>query len=251
MFSARWLRESAIFRGFLMNMTLDAETVDTKSRTRQKRQATESSIIDAFEAVLERDGARSIGVNRVIKEARIGKGLLYKYFGGLPGLVRAWAQRRQIWPDFKSLLKNTDHAEIDARQAMKNMLFAYAQALRDRPVALEILAEELLSPSVLTEAFAQARLDFGKDQLEVFQSVRGLEDPTNRSLMIILAAAATYLAMRARAAPLYMGIHLDTEDGWEEVISSIDKIIEIAGQNDPVAEKQNARGTPFSGSTHQ
>ncbi len=226
-------------------MTLDLNTVETKSGARLKRQATEASIIDAFEIVLEREGARSVGVNRVVKEARIGKGLLYKYFGGLPGLVRAWAQRRQIWPDFKSVLKNNERAEIDPRQAMKDMLFTYANALRDRPVALEILAEELLSPSVLTDAFAQARLDFGKDQMDVFQSVRGLEDPTNRSLMVVLSAAATYLAMRSRAAPDYMGIHLDTDEGWEEITSSIDKIIEIAGQNDPVIANENKADAPL------
>ena len=58
-----------------------------KGRGRIKREATEAQIIAAFGRVVQRNGLRNVGVNEVLKEAGVGKALLYRYFGGLPGLV--------------------------------------------------------------------------------------------------------------------------------------------------------------------
>ena len=57
-----------------------------KGKGRLKREATEAQIVDAFHRVVQREGLRNVRVNAVIKEAGVGKGLLYDYFGGLPGL---------------------------------------------------------------------------------------------------------------------------------------------------------------------
>ena len=63
------------------------------------RPATEAALLDAFEAVLLRDGLRNLSVNAVVEEAGVGKPLLYRYFGDLDGLVRAWGERRGLWAD--------------------------------------------------------------------------------------------------------------------------------------------------------
>lgn len=65
---------------------------------RLKREATEAEIVNAFDRVVRRKGLRNVGVNTVIKEAGIGKALLYRYFGGLPGLVRAWGEKTRSGP---------------------------------------------------------------------------------------------------------------------------------------------------------
>jgi hypothetical protein len=156
-------------------------------------------------------------------------------------LVRAWAQKRRLWPNFEGILEKAENIDIDPVEAMKEMLFTHATTLRDRPVALEILAEELLSPSILTEAFAQTRVEFGKEYFAAFDSIRGLHEPMNRSLIIVLSAAANYLAMRTRSAPNYMGLDLDTEEGWNEILSAMDQIVEKAGQ--PIPERVDSDTT--------
>ena len=69
-----------------------------------KRQATEQRIIKAFEKVLRRDGAEKLGVNAIIKEAGVGKGLLYDYFGGLEGLAEAWVKNTDFVPSMEDIV---------------------------------------------------------------------------------------------------------------------------------------------------
>ena len=86
-------------------MSNQATDDQVKGKGRLKREATEAALIDAFGRVVQRSGLRNVGVNEVIKEAGIGKALLYRYFGGLPGLVKAWGEKNQIWPDLSEFHK--------------------------------------------------------------------------------------------------------------------------------------------------
>ena len=79
-----------------------------KGRGRIKREATEAQIIAAFGRVVQRNGLRNVGVNEVLKEAGVGKALLYRYFGGLPGLVTAWGQKNRLWPQLADLVAQLD-----------------------------------------------------------------------------------------------------------------------------------------------
>ena len=107
------------------------------SRQELKRQATEQKIIDAFETVLHRDGIQQIGVNAIIKEAGVGKGLIYDYFGGLSGLIDAWVARSQLIPDI------ADIAGQDLQQFLQQSIARqigevsvnYASYLRNTPLA--------------------------------------------------------------------------------------------------------------------
>ena len=58
-----------------------------------KRHATEEVILDSFEAVLLEEGARRLTVAAIMERAGYAKPLLYKYFGGIAGLVKAWGRR--------------------------------------------------------------------------------------------------------------------------------------------------------------
>lgn len=68
-----------------------AATDPPPRRTRPRdRAATEERILAAVGQVLARDGFAAGGVNAVAREAGVDKVLICRYFGGLPGLLRAW-----------------------------------------------------------------------------------------------------------------------------------------------------------------
>ena len=68
--------------------------IPTRGRGLSRRQTSERALLDAFEALLERHGPAGLGVNAVLDSARVGKRLLYEYFGDLEGLATAWARER-------------------------------------------------------------------------------------------------------------------------------------------------------------
>jgi len=63
-----------------------------KGKGQLKRAATEALLVDAFGRIVQRHGLRNVGVNEVVKEAGVGKALLYRYFGDFVGLARAWPE---------------------------------------------------------------------------------------------------------------------------------------------------------------
>jgi len=191
------------------------------------RAATEQALLDAFEAVLIRDGIRRLSVNAIVEQAGVGKPLVYRYFDGLPGLVRAWSERRGEWPRAAQRVRRppADAGDAAFRERVAAELVASAEALRDNPVMLELMAEELTARSDLSEAFDSARGALGRPFLRTLLSDGRYRRRRNRAVVTVLYAAVSYLAMRARRSPRFMGMRLDTAEGWK---TAMDMVRELA-----------------------
>jgi AcrR family transcriptional regulator len=195
------------------------------------RQATEDVLLDALESVLLRDGLRNLSVNAVIEAAGVGKPLLYRYFGDLSGLVRAWGERRGLWADLAAQGEPPSRHAIDDRafrEQVTDELVGVAEYLRHHPVSVEFLAEELSANTDFSEAFAAARADSRRPFLRTM-----LADPRylrrdNRRLIVVLYAAVVYLSMRAARSPACMGLRLDTEAGWNDAMAMVRELAELA-----------------------
>jgi len=196
-----------------------------------RRALTEDSLLDAFEVVLVRDGIRRLSVNSLVGEAGVGKPLLYRYFSDLPGLIRAWAERRGFWPRApmdRAARRNDISDDAEFRRSISNELVGNAEYLRSHPVTLELLAEELTADSDISDAFARARNEHGRPFLKTMLTDQRYVRPENRRLIIVLNAALIYLAMRSRRSPNFMGLRLDSEDGWNEAMTMVRDIIECS-----------------------
>ncbi len=205
--------------------TKDSAKNPGKGKGRLKREATEAALIDAFGRVVQRSGLRNVGVNEVIKEAGIGKALLYRYFNGLPGLVAAWGEKKNIWPDlseFHDTPVNRDPR--DAPALLKRLILFHANALREEPLRVEILAEQFMSPSPISEALNEIRKQLGREHLEIFENNPVLSEYSD--LVRILMGAASFLAIRAVKAPWYMGANLGQEQQWDVLMVKIEAMID-------------------------
>lgn len=191
------------------------------------RQRAEEAILDAFERVVARDGFRGLGPTAIMSEAGLGKPLLYRYFGDLPGLIQAWGERRGMWPDdaeyLGSLAKDRDPAE-----QLKSSLDALAAHLYRNPVRLEILAEELTPDTEISPLLRRIRQGQPDSHEHLFPADHPLRRRENFRLNHVLFAALTYFALRSRTAPNLQGIRLDTDEGWDDTLQMIHEIIDDA-----------------------
>ena len=62
----------------------------------RSRAETTEKILEALDRVLTRDGVRGVGINAVAREAGVDKVLIYRYFGGMQELLRAFAEGADI-----------------------------------------------------------------------------------------------------------------------------------------------------------
>lgn len=178
-------------------------------------EATKQRLIQAVLRVLGGSGFAELGVNRVAREAGVDKVLIYRYFDGLDGLVRAAAASADFWPTYEELVG--DLAELEALPAgrlVATVLRRYAKGLQERPLALEILAWETVSRTAHTAAFESVREELS---LRLGALLAGKLQATAvdaPALITLLAAAVNYLCIRRRSIRVFNDVEIGSDAGW-------------------------------------
>jgi len=179
------------------------------------RAATRARLIEAAGKVLARDGFAALGVNRIAVEAGCDKVLIYRYFGGLEGLLRAFGESGDFWPTVEELAGG-DPARLvgpPPGEVLAAVLVNFARALRRRPLTLEIMAFETVTRNELTAILEEVR----ERRSTALVAALGLTPATGPDLLAVtalLSAGISYLAVRARKIRLYGGIEIASEAAW-------------------------------------
>jgi AcrR family transcriptional regulator len=184
-----------------------------KSRDREK---TAEHILAAVGEVLTTRGFRELGINAVARQAGVDKVLIYRYFGGLSGLLQAFAEDGDRWPTAREIAGDTS-ANTDTAGLAEGLL-RFARLLRDRPDTQAILRWELYERNELVDALAAKRERMGRALLA---RIEAPEETDIAALTTIVAAGLTYLVLRAKTADEYNGIALRTEQGWRRLEEAV------------------------------
>lgn len=187
----------------------------TTPRTRD-RAATQERILRAVGEVLAEDGFGGIGINAIARRAGVDKVLIYRYFGGLPELLATWGESGRFWPAIDELLGPEPGAfmALPAAERFARFFDHFIDALRARPLTLEILAAEVLERNELTAILEAQREAWGERAGRLLATEDFRRAPELQELALLLVAGVQYLLVRARKIRVFGGIDLHTDDGW-------------------------------------
>lgn len=189
------------------------------------RQATEKELLAAVGRVLSRD-ITGIGINSVAREAGVDKVLIYRYFEGLDGLLAAFAASTAFWPGPEEILGTgpDDLRAMAVAERWSTGLVRYARALRDRPLAREVLAWELVARNEFTEVLRRRRESWFDDLLRHFPDEGDAIGGNRSSSALVIVSSIHYLLARSRLHPDFNGLDIASEDGWsriEEIVRAL------------------------------
>jgi AcrR family transcriptional regulator len=195
------------------------------ARTRD-RAATEERILAAVGTVLARDGFGAIGVNAIAREAGVDKVLIYRYFGGLPELLRAWGASGRFWPSVHEVLGADPQAFLALPVAERYARFFehFVDALRARPLTIEILAAEIVERNALTAILEAEREQWGEQAERLLGGEAFRRAPHLRGVTLLLVAGVQHLLVRARRIRVFGGLDLHTDEGWQTLKASIRRL---------------------------
>lgn len=198
----------------------------TRSTRSRDRAATEDRILTAVGEVLARDGFAAIGVNAIAKQAGVDKVLIYRYFGGLPELLRTWGASGRFWPRVADLLGDEPRVFLSRPPAERYARFFHhlIDELRARPLTLEVLAAEVLERNELTAILEAEREAWGDEATRVLGGEAFAARPYMRGVTLLLVAGVQYLALRSRKIRIFGGVDLRSDDGWAELKQSVDEV---------------------------
>ncbi|MEO5881660.1 MAG: helix-turn-helix domain-containing protein [Caldimonas sp.] len=193
------------------------------ARPARDREATKARILGAVGVVLARDGFGAVGVNAIAKEAGVDKVLIYRYFGGLPDLLREWGASGRFWPRVADLLGPDPDAfhRLEAPERYARFFAHFIDALRERPLTLEILAAEIVERNALTAILESEREAWGEEASRLLAHREFARRPALRGLTLLLVAGVQYLLVRSRKIRIFGGVELTTDAGWDELKASI------------------------------
>jgi len=191
--------------------------------------ATRKKILKAVERLLARKGFQGVGINAVAREAGVDKVLIYRYFGGLPQLLRSFAQQGDFWPTIGQILGRslTEIGGLTLKDLSTLVLKGYLRELRKRVTTQEILRWELVQRNELTDELAAVREAQGLEILDLLPAAGTSSAPRDLGAVgALLHAGVMYLVLRAKTADTYMGVDLHTEEGWSRIERAIDELVE-------------------------
>ncbi len=187
------------------------------------REATEKRILRAVGKILAEKGFRGFGINAVARQARVDKVLIYRYFGGLPELLRAYAKAGSYWPTVEEVAgDDPDRLRgMPVPEAVAVLLCNFARAIRKRPVTLEILAWDSIERNEMARVLEKVRRDFTKSLYREYVGGWGRGGGGEAAVVTLLAAAINYLAVRSRKVGRFGYVNIESENGWDRMESAI------------------------------
>lgn len=199
-------------------------TADPDVRGRD-RGRTEAAILTAAREVLAEAGFQGFGVNAVARRAGCDKQLIYRYFGGLEGLIDAIGAELAGWLD-GSLGAPDEAAPGNYGEMAELLILRFLDALRGNPLVQKIAAWEIADPSPLVARLTRAR---GLAMAHWMQRTRGdLAPPEGLdapALNILLIASVQQLVLAGASAGAFAGVPLSTEADWDRVRAAVVALI--------------------------
>jgi AcrR family transcriptional regulator len=198
---------------------------------------TKMRIVAAVGRQLARAGFRELGVNSIAKEAGVDKVLIYRYFGGLPELLKAYADEGDYWPTSAELIG--DPTTVKAESVADWLVYILTKvqaAIRDRPITLEILRWELVDRNELTHQFAAIRTKVAIECLTfINQQCPFPPELDVQALSAFILSGIIYITLRIDTNPSYLGMDFSTEEAWNNinklVVSIIYQATNVQGQS--------------------
>lgn len=193
-------------------------SVSTATPKARDRQRTIDGLLKAAKDVLVADGFQGFGVNAVARAAGCDKQLIYRYFGGLDGLVDAIG--KDLARVFEETIAQGDPIAEGENYAglVEHLVLALMESFRSSELLMRIAAWENADPTPLTRRLGDARgMALGRWIERVRGGRRpppGVDAPMQNALLI---AAVQQIALSARATGSFGGVSLATEEDWERV----------------------------------
>lgn len=188
-------------------------------RTRD-RDGTEARILAGAMAIVARDGFGALGVNTVAREAGVDKQLIYRYFGGLDGLLERLGQDLRLWlgDPATAAIGGSGYGEVIGAQIVQHLAALRASEMVQAALSWE-LVERGDAVARLGEAKNQAiREWFGNVRAAAGEPPPGIDAPAVNAILI---AAVHHLVLRARTAGEFAGLDLKAPETWARIEQAI------------------------------
>lgn len=186
------------------------------------REATEKRLLETVGQMIAEEGFEKIGINAVASQSGVSKILIYRYFGSVEGLMAAYIRQHDFWLNFP--LEFPARENINA--FVKDIFRRQIELLRRNPTLKRLYRWELSCDNEMIRQLREQREKVGITLIERICELTGQRQEEIAALASLLSASITYLVMLEEYCPVYNGIPLNDDSGWEQIKEGIGNLID-------------------------
>ena len=191
------------------------------------RETTEQKILDAVGSMIETDGFEALGINAVAQKAGVSKMLIYRYFGGLDQLIAKYILQHDYWVNTELPL----HDISGVGACLKQMFREQIATLRSDMVLKRLHRWELTADNEVVRLLRERRETNGCELVRVVSRLTKSPCAEVAAMATLLSAAISYLTLIEEQNKVYNGIDLCSDEGWQQLATGIDQIIDLWVKN--------------------
>jgi AcrR family transcriptional regulator len=196
-----------------------ATQVKVKKRDRER---TKGKILKAVGEVIEQYGTDKVGVNLIARTAGVNKVLIYRYFGGVDGLMEQYVKTGEYTST--TSLEYIDNfvspAPEDRGRVWAEVFLTFMRDLRARKATRDLLRWEIgAGRSALTDARDEVAVRW-MEKIGPIQTC-----PDTNALLALVLGGVYYATLAADYRPKLGDIDLQTEEGWERIERALESIL--------------------------
>ena len=198
----------------------------TEKQIKNKAQ-TKTRILEAVEFILSEEGYRGLGINNIAKQAGVGKALIYRYFGGIEGVIEAYGETDAFWPSAREIrgMSREEFSALSLRNRCKYIFRNFRSALEKRPNTVAIYAWEMAEKNDAVQSLiaerTQRSLDVVKEMLGQHQKEYSEYD---YEIIALLSAALLHLTIREHMGSPFAGFDLKESRTWDRIEGALDTL---------------------------
>jgi AcrR family transcriptional regulator len=202
---------------------MDIVIMEKDEKVRRNRAKTTQRIVEALEEVIAERGIEGVGVNRIAEKANVSKVLIYRYFGGIEGLLEYYVKMGKLFPVFTPAildqirpLHDSDIARIWYRQVIQTYRY-----FRTFKAAREVLKASVIENDPIAETTARAQDEEMTRLVSQLSFVKGAD---TQAISAVILGAMTYLTIMAQNDRTMISIDLRSEEGWQRIENAVKAI---------------------------
>lgn len=186
------------------------------------RAATERRILDAAQSILTEKGSSGFGINAVARAAGVDKQLIYRYYGGLDGLLGALGERLALWWQDRLLDGAPETPPESYGDLIELLALRLVHIMRTEPLALQGALWELSESSdpVLSLTASRGRA-LGAWMARARGDLRPPEGVDAPAVNAMIISGISYLVLASRTSNTVVGLATQEEATWTRIENAI------------------------------
>lgn len=186
------------------------------------REATEKRLINTIGEMIAENGFEKIGINAVAAQSGVSKILIYRYFGSVEGLIATYIRQHDFWINFPLNLPSREELPAFLKRTFQNQI----EELRNNATAKRLYRWELSCNNEMIAQLREQREKVGINLVEKVCELTGLPQREIAVMASMLTASITYLVMLEEFCPVFNGIAINENAGWEQISEGINTLID-------------------------